>query len=113
LAFESYDAIGRYREREGDAVLDTSGEIAGATDPALAGKFADVRELAEKLAASQEVRECLARQWFRFASGRTEVGVDVCSVEGLAAAFATGDVRELIVASTLTDAFWFRSPIAP
>jgi hypothetical protein len=82
------------------------------SDAALSGPFADVREMAEKLANSQSVRACLAKQWFRFASARTEVDVDSCTVDGLATAFASGDVRELIVASTQTDAFWFRSPIA-
>jgi hypothetical protein len=113
LAFESYDAIGRYRERDGNAVLDTSGEVTGVNDAALGGKFADVRELAEKLADSQTVRACLGKQWFRFSSGRSEVEVDACSLDALTTAFATGDVRELIVASTQTDTFWFRSPIVP
>jgi hypothetical protein len=113
LAFESFDAIGRHRTLDGSAMLDTSGEITGTDDPALGGRFADVRELGEKLASSQTVRACLAKQWFRFASGRAEADADACSVEGMATAFASGDVRELMVASTQTDAFWFRSPITP
>jgi len=111
LAFESFDSIGQYRTHEGSAALDTSGEISGETEAALSGRFANVRELGEKLASSEKVRACLSAQWFRFASGRLETADDACSLQAMSAAFASGDVRELIVASTQTDAFWFRSPI--
>jgi len=113
LAFESFDAIGQYRTQEGGVVLDTSGEISGASEPALSGRFANVRELGEKLASSDQVRACLSKQWFRFESGRLEADADACSLGALTTAFAGGDVRELIVASTQTDAFWFRSPNTP
>jgi hypothetical protein len=115
LAFESFDAIGRHRESENGQQLDTSGEIMGAAEPALSGPFGNVRELGEKLAASQQVRACLATQWFRFAAGRGEVEGDACSLEAMRQAFETsgGDVLELVVASTQTDAFWFRSPYSP
>lgn len=110
LAFESFDAMGRYRSQEGGVTLDTSGEVAGATEPALMGRFANVQELGEKLASSDQVKACVATQWFRFASGRSEGDADACSLSALSRAFASGDVRELIVESTQTDAFLFRSP---
>ncbi len=110
LAFETFDAVGRYRSQEAGVTLDTSGEITGSGDAALGGKFANVRELGEKLANSEKVKACLATQWFRFASGRSEAEVDACSLSALATAFASGDVRTLIVESTQTDAFLFRSP---
>ena len=113
LAFESFDTIGRYRTMENGQLIDTSGEIGGGLDPVLAGPFAGVRELGEKLASSQQVRDCLATQWFRFASGRSEADGDACSLETMRQAFVSGDVLELIVASTQTDAFWFRSPHLP
>lgn len=113
LAFESFDAIGRHRIMENGQVLDTSGEISGGREPALAGSFAEVRELGDKLASSQQVRDCLAVQWFRFTSGRSEAAGDACSLETMRQAFVTGDVLELIVAATQTDAFWFRSPHLP
>jgi hypothetical protein len=112
LAFEGFDAIGRYRTMENGQMLDLSGEVSS-PDPALAGSFSGVRELGDKLAGSQQVRDCLATQWFRFAAGRSEAADDACSLETMRQAFATGDVLELIVASTQTDAFWFRSPHLP
>jgi hypothetical protein len=115
LAFEGFDAIGRFRDSEGGRALDLSGEIAGTTDPGLAGGFVGVREMAQKLAASSEVRACVATQWFRFAAGRSEAEADQCSLSTLRDAFSSsdGDLLELIVATTQTDAFWFRSPVTP
>jgi hypothetical protein len=115
LAFEGFDAIGRFRDSEGGRPLDLSGTIAGTPDPSLAGGFVGVRDMAQKLASSSEVRACLATQWFRFAAGRSEVGADECSLATLRDAFTAsdGDLLELIVAATQTDAFWFRSPVTP
>jgi hypothetical protein len=115
LAFESFDAMGQHRDSEGGQPLDLTGEISGATDPALAGTFNGVRELALKLAESEQVRACLATQWFRYASGRSEAEADECSLGAMRDAFtgSSGDVLELIVATTQTDAFWFRSPVLP
>jgi hypothetical protein len=115
LAFESFDAMGRYRDSEAGTTIDTSGEITGAADASLAGSFVGVRAMAEKLAASSQVRDCVATQWFRFAAGRSEAENDECSLAGLRDTFggSGGDVLELIVATTQTDAFWFRSPLTP
>lgn len=115
LAFEHFDAMGRYRDTENGAALDVTGEIIGATDPSLAGSFVGVRAMAEKLAASSQVRACMATQWFRYAAGRSEAEADECSLAVMRDSFNTsnGDLLELIVATTQTDAFWFRSPITP
>ena len=72
LAFEHFDAIGQFRTTENGVTHRRRGEVIGTRDPALNGKFTGVRELATKLAASDQVRDCLATQWFRFSSGRAE-----------------------------------------
>ena len=115
LAFEHFDAMGRYRETEAGAALDVSGEITAATDPSLSGSFVGVRAMAEKLAGSSQVRACMATQWFRYAAGRSEAEADECSLGVMRDTFGAsgGDLLELIVATTQTDAFWFRSPITP
>lgn len=115
LTFEHFDAMGRYRETENGAALDVTGEIIGASDASLAGSFVGVRAMAEKLAASGQVRACMATQWFRYASGRSEAEADECSLAIMRDTFGSsdGDLLELIVATTQTDAFWFRSPITP
>ncbi len=110
FAFEHFDAIGRYREQEGGKTIDVSGEVVGATGT-LGGAFVGVRELAGKLAQSELVRECVATQWFRYSAGRSEVALDACSLGQLRSAFeaSDGDLVELVVAMTQTDAFLHRA----
>ena len=114
FAFENYDAMGQFRTTEGGKTIDASGSIIGANDPALAGAFTGVRELGTKLAGSDQVRDCVATQWFRFSSGRFEEPADGCSLTSLQDAFAAsgGDLVELVVAMTQTDSFWYRAPSA-
>ena len=115
LTFEHYDAIGQYREQDNGQALDVSGEILGTSDTSLSGAFNGPAELAGKLANSQQVRACVATQWFRFAAGRTEGNYDACSLAAMQQAFnaANGDVIDLIVATTQTDAFWYRPQVTP
>jgi hypothetical protein len=112
LAFEKFDAIGSYRESENGVPIDTSGSIVAADDPDLDGDFHGVRDLAGKLAASSQVQDCLATQWFRFAAGRNEDEPDGCSLGTLRQSLTRsgGDLTELMVAMTQTDAFWYRAP---
>lgn len=108
LGFEGYDAVGAYRESQNGLPVDQSGNVLGSD---VDGEFDGAVELAAKLATSDDVRSCVARQWFRYAFGRIEdTGGDACSLEVLDAAFAQSDydVRELMVALVQTDAFRYR-----
>ena len=113
FAFENYDAIGQYRTKDGTEDIDASGAILGSADPALMGDFDGVKQLAGMLANSEQVRDCVATQWFRYAAGRSEGDDDACSLSTLQGTFASsgGDLVELVVAMTQTDAFWYRAPI--
>jgi hypothetical protein len=115
LAFEHFDAIGQYRELDNGQVLDVSGEVLGVQETNLSGAFNGPAELAAKLASSEQVRACVATQWFRFASGRSEANADACSLATMQQAFnaASGDIIDLIVATTQTDAFWYRPLVTP
>lgn len=112
FAFEYFDSVGAYRTQEGGKDIDVSGEMFGSVD--IDGPFVGVRELAEKLAGSAQVRECVASQWFRYAAGRFETEGDACSLDDLRTGFhaTEGDLVELIVATTQTEAFMYRSAIA-
>lgn len=111
-AFEGYDGLGRLRTKypAGD-VIDTSGEI---VDTDAAGSFSGPKQLVEKLAASRDVRACVAVQWFRYALGRDPVDADVCSLGALGASLAQarGDVRAGLLAFVTSDAFRLRG-VAP
>jgi hypothetical protein len=106
--FEHYDALGSYRERENDLAIDARGEVIEGGDAS--GEFDGAVELAHQLAASRRVQQCMARQVFRFATGRIEQRGDTCSTRALDGAFRRSglDVRELMVAVARTDAFRMR-----
>jgi hypothetical protein len=109
FGLESFDGIGQWRATDRGKPVDASGQLEG-TD--VDGPFVGLPELAHKLARSKQVHDCLALQWFRFGYGRKEETEDACSVGTLRRVFSSsqGDIRELLVALTQTDAFLYRSP---
>lgn len=104
LAMENYDGIGAHRVQENGKPIDASGELLG-TD--VDGTFDGAVALAAKLAESRDVHDCVTTQWFRFAFGRGESSLDACTIDALRADFAAsdGDVRELMLAIVVSDAF--------
>ena len=107
FGFENYDAVGRYRTEEDGKTIDASGSIARSD---VDGTFDGAVEMSKKLADSHQVERCYATQWFRYAYGRGESAEDACTVTALGDQFAEtgGDIKELIVALTQTDAFLYR-----
>ena len=105
FGFEHYDAMGRWRELDEGVPVDASGAVHATVDAD--GPFEGVPELAGQLAGSLQVRECVAMQLFRYAMGRTETEWDLCSVQRLQDDFRESgyDLRELMVAVVLSDAF--------
>jgi hypothetical protein len=117
LAFENFDAMGRYRETEWGQEIDARGElfqIAKNGDWYVEAEFEGAPELGAVLANSQQVKECVARQWFRFALGRGETEADACSLHSIDQHFAGADydVRELLVAIAQTPAFRFTNGVS-
>ncbi len=107
-AFEHYDGIGRYRTMDNGQPVDSTGmiNIDGADK-----SFADAVELTKILSTSATVRDCFAKQWFRFAVGRTETDGDAPAMASVATAFATNqfDMRDLAPAIAASRSFRFRS----
>jgi hypothetical protein len=101
FGFERYDTVGRFR----DGAIDDSGELIQVTGGE--GTFSGARELAERLAQTEEYYDCVATQWFRFALGRLEGERDGCSLARVKTQFrASGNsLPELVVAVALSDAF--------
>jgi hypothetical protein len=110
FGFEHFDGIGRYRDTEWGLEVDAAGELQG-TD--IDGTFNGAVELAHLLASSEQVKACVVNQWFKFGYGRFETDEDECSVDEIHAAFAASnyDIKELIIALTLTDAFRYRHAV--
>ena len=104
LGFEHFDGAGLWRDSENGRDIDDSGEVIG-TDAD--GPFRGPVDLAQKLARSEQVRDCLTLSMFRFAYGRSEAPEDEGSLRVLRERFASGNLRDLLAGLTQTDAFLY------
>ncbi|HZI13632.1 MAG TPA: DUF1592 domain-containing protein, partial [Myxococcus sp.] len=105
FGFEKFDGIGRFREMEPrGGPVDDSGDVDGNT-------FRGVSELGTLLAEDPKVHSCVVKQWFRFAHGRADSDDDACTLSTLEAAFtrSNGNVQDLLINLTQTEAFRFRT----
>jgi hypothetical protein len=108
FGFENFDGIGLYRTMDRNKPVDARGEL---TNTDIDGAFNGANELAKKLAASKDVHDCLATQWFRYGYGREETTQDSCSLDALkrVSTSSGGNFKELLLALTQTDTFLLRS----
>jgi Protein of unknown function (DUF1592)/Protein of unknown function (DUF1588)/Protein of unknown function (DUF1595)/Protein of unknown function (DUF1587)/Protein of unknown function (DUF1585) len=109
FGLDNFDAIGAYHATDGQTPVDASGQIYGldGRDPTFKGP----NELMALLAGSEQVRQCLAKQWFRYAFARRELPGDRASFDAAFDAFAKSDfdLRELLVAYSASRTFRYRS----
>lgn len=106
---DNYSPIGAFQTVDDSGeTIDGSGEVVGITD---VGTFDGGVELAHALAGAPQVGDCMATQWFRYATRRKETPDDACTVSGIRAAFSDSgqDIRELMVAIASSDAFRFHT----
>jgi hypothetical protein len=110
FAFENYDAVGGFRDKEENQVVDATGKI---DLPSGTVTFKNGVDLVKTLSKSPELRDCVARNWMRALLRRYERPEEAGSVKAVGAAFAASgyDLRSLIVGLTKTRAFTHRSPI--
>jgi hypothetical protein len=108
FAFENYDASGRYRKTEaGGQPIDATVDVTNTAK--LDGRVANAIELAKKLAGADEVKDCVARQWMRFALGRDDASEDAASLGTAQQGFrATGKIQDLVGALARTDSFRYQ-----
>jgi hypothetical protein len=86
FGMEMMDALGAYREIEAGLPVDSSGEL---THTDVDGPFRGPAELADRLLASRQVRDCFVVQMFRYVEGRDELPADACALASLKEFFAT------------------------
>lgn len=113
LAFDNFDSLGRYRtEDEFGNALTSNAEIlyTKTTDAEVNG----VAELADTLANSEEVNQCVTVQFFRYAFARLNGDNDACSLHVVNTAMAESgnDIKEMLVALATTDAFLYRQNLS-
>jgi hypothetical protein len=108
FAFETFDAIGRFRADDGGKAIDAKLDLTGTS---IDGSYANAVQLAEKLGEASDVQACVARQWLRFALGREESAADEASLKGAVGKLkdSGGDVRELLFALVSSSSFRFQT----
>jgi cellulase/cellobiase CelA1 len=101
FGLEGFDGIGRARQ----GALETYGAVieAGSTT----GEFDNTRGLLDLLANSNEVFDCFARQWFRYAYGLMENQSLTCMLRDVQDSFRAsgGNMEDLLVALVLAPHF--------
>ncbi len=112
LGFEHFDAVGRWRQTENNLPIDATGKLV-LTD--VDSDFDGAAALADKLASSEQVADCMLKEWARFSFGRSETVEDACTLEHTKAKFkeAGHDIKQLVLALTQTDAFLYRKAVVP
>jgi hypothetical protein len=111
FGLDNYDGVGLWQDTDNNKPVNATGQI---PDTDAAGPFVGAIELGAKLAASRDAQNCYVSKWLTFAYGRYESPADACTRASLQNAFtaARGNVKQLLLALTQTDAFLYR-PIAP
>jgi hypothetical protein len=112
FGLENYDGVGKWRTTDQGQPVDASGTM---TASDVDGTFTGAVELAGKLAKSQEMNDCVATEWFRYAFGRGETADDACTMAGLKQSFVAAgfNIQELLAAIAQTDAFRYRPEVKP
>jgi hypothetical protein len=106
FAFENYDAIGAYREKDGQFPIDPSGELPDGQ------KFQGPRELKNILKDKKELfARSLAEKMLTYALGRGLEYYDKCAVDKILTGLETSDYRitTLIAETVNSDPFQMRT----
>jgi hypothetical protein len=109
FAFESFDAIGKYRSMDNGYPVDTSAQypLGGAMV-----QYKDSVEMSQLLAESAEANRCFAKHWVEFALGRDAQKEDDQLISKLGDASRGGSsVKELLVEIIVSDTFRARRPV--
>jgi hypothetical protein len=106
-AFEEFDAVGVYRTTENGQPIDSRGQLTG-TD--VDGSFANATELENRLLGSKQLLTCVAKQVYRYATGRVESPEAAPTIAHLQACFTVDSpVTDLLLGIVSEPAFVLRS----
>jgi hypothetical protein len=105
FAYENLDGIGWMRKEENKKPINTAAEVGGAD---VTGMVKDGVDLSAKLAASEEVKRCFARNLFRFSAAQSGQGYEEMFFKSVWDKLPAGkkvDIKEMIVALAASDIF--------
>lgn len=110
LGFENFDAIGAYRSTENSKPIDAQGAIVDVS-PEVDGLFSTPVEFVQRVAGSQVLRSCVAREILRWSLGRADGTSDVPLLASMSADLSgkNSDLRELLVSLVASASFPYRS----
>ena len=110
MPFESFNHVGRWRAMEKGRPVVTTGAITHTGDDELDHDVSNVREMMERLARSDLVRQSFIRHVFRFWMGRNELLSDSRTLIAMDKAYVAsgGSFKELLVSLLTSDSFLFR-----
>jgi hypothetical protein len=106
FAFENYDAIGAYREKDGEFPIDASGELPGGQ------KFNGPSELKTILQGKKELfARALSEKILTYALGRGVEYYDQCAIDKIVAELEKNDYKfsTMIVETVMSDPFLMRT----
>lgn len=106
FAFEGFDAMGRARDEDNGHPIDATGWVCADGSCEEPTPIDGAVELADYLGASDQTRDCITREWVRFAMHAPVEAIDTCEVQRLSAELAeTDDLRELLISIAMSDTF--------
>lgn len=108
IGLDAYNPIGIFEPEGPDGeTISTEGQVVGVEG---LESFDGAVELVTVLAEAPQVHDCVAKQWFRYGTRRADTEADECTLDRLRATFAESgqDIRELMVAIALSDAFRYQ-----
>ena len=110
--FENFGPIGEQRSEESGKPIDTSGELKSWIDAD--GPAASSVDLAYRLAQSEDIKRCFARQMYRYAAAARDLRREETFMSGLEAEGAiSGRIHDLIPAFVASKSFLLRQQPAP
>jgi Protein of unknown function (DUF1592)/Protein of unknown function (DUF1588)/Protein of unknown function (DUF1587)/Protein of unknown function (DUF1595)/Protein of unknown function (DUF1585) len=110
LGFEHYDALGQWRDLDQGLPIDATGDVTGSD---VAGPFDGAVELTQRLAKSQQVKDCMVQTWLRFALGRSVTPADAAALAALNTAFSDNSYKLFELMMAITRAQSFRYLLVP
>ncbi|NVB39653.1 DUF1592 domain-containing protein [Pseudenhygromyxa sp. WMMC2535] len=107
FGLEHYDAIGRFRDYDGEHPVDAAGEIVRSQD--IDGTFEGAAQLQDILAAGEEVQSCYVQMWAEYSLGAELEGELECVGDSLRERFAASEGRlDVLVDALVTSPHFLR-----
>ncbi len=110
MPFEAFNHVGRWRPTEQGKPVNTTGAITHTGDTSMEGDVENVREIMQRLAKSDLVRQSFIRHVFRYWMGRNEMLSDSKTLIAMDKAYVDsgGSFKELLVSLLTSDSFLYR-----